>query len=442
MLTENLGEVDPYPHAFQRDRSCTFCYVCQDLWPANNGVISNFHKCNICGVSVHTGCRNIAKKCYECNPGRNHVKFNDMQLKEYQLCGKIAIELLHGYDIPLPTGVSLNGAFRISSSNNSTIVPIVKSSISVMGDQDIVWSTGSQNISGYSNILYLTYPKDNISSNSNISYSLEVEIWKSMYTLFDSLFASSRVNLVPLLIYPNIIVERWFELKDNEKSSCGMILLRLKFVPNKDLKAIPQKANVYENINPTADLRNRVSSLPLTSSQSVSAIPTSSNISNKLLKLDLLNNSIKNEDVNGNNDHNIMITPSKMSLISPSSSSSSNKSLINTSKMSLISPSSSSSNKSLINNNNNNNNNEIHISNNFDNKNNTTIELNTTNNVNNNNDNIERDHDMDTDMDIGIGVIGRDILIQTNSKDKSNDVYNKYDDDDVNNVNRARYGVI
>ena len=38
-----------YPHDFHRDRIASFCYACQDIWPANDGVNTKFHICSKCG---------------------------------------------------------------------------------------------------------------------------------------------------------------------------------------------------------------------------------------------------------------------------------------------------------------------------------------------------------------------------------------------------------
>ena len=93
------GNVD-YGHDFQRDRNSHYCYVCHGTWPSNDGVITKYHVCGSCGkrdllvtslrlmlwrfwlrwimrlfifdtwkgLSVHSGCRLLAKTCYPC-PG-------------------------------------------------------------------------------------------------------------------------------------------------------------------------------------------------------------------------------------------------------------------------------------------------------------------------------------------------------------------------------------
>lgn len=109
-------------HCFSRDLASHFCVACQDAWPGNDGVVSKFHKCSNCGkllirmevdfdfgmqsltiwllpgLSVHTGCRYIAKRCYPCVPNAAHPKLLSADLLTLETRGIYSITLyMYGY---------------------------------------------------------------------------------------------------------------------------------------------------------------------------------------------------------------------------------------------------------------------------------------------------------------------------------------------------------
>ena len=88
----------------------------------------------------------------------------------------------------------------------------------------------------------------NLSSSSDSSYDsgigpsscdlqlcpyISVEIRKKVMRIFDSQIAFSEISLLPLLLYPNNYIEKYFEINDiNTGQSCGMLLLRLLYIPS------------------------------------------------------------------------------------------------------------------------------------------------------------------------------------------------------------------
>jgi hypothetical protein len=39
-----------HQHDFKRDRNASFCFICQDAWPANETAVSKYDACAICGL--------------------------------------------------------------------------------------------------------------------------------------------------------------------------------------------------------------------------------------------------------------------------------------------------------------------------------------------------------------------------------------------------------
>jgi hypothetical protein len=91
-----------YHHDFKRDRNASFCYICQDAWPANETSVSKYDTCAICGlfddgisisdlviidVVVHTGCRDFAKTCYPCDPTTTHQRLTSQYLHDINRSG-------------------------------------------------------------------------------------------------------------------------------------------------------------------------------------------------------------------------------------------------------------------------------------------------------------------------------------------------------------------
>ena len=91
-----------------------------------------------------------------------------------------------------------------------------------------------------------TRSKTKIKTDSNLSENVgkndlfqfpyvSVEIRKKMMRIFDSQVAFCEVSILPLLLYPNISIERIFCLTDTGTGApSGMISLKLLFVPMKD----------------------------------------------------------------------------------------------------------------------------------------------------------------------------------------------------------------
>lgn len=80
--------------------------MCQNVWPANDVVLSKYQICSICGkrciqinkvlakystlgLGVHTGCRPVAKQCYPCNASIAHTTLSSGEWRNLQTSGQI-----------------------------------------------------------------------------------------------------------------------------------------------------------------------------------------------------------------------------------------------------------------------------------------------------------------------------------------------------------------
>jgi len=228
----------------------------------NETAVSKFNKCNICGVSVHTGCRYMAKSCYPCDPKAIHTKLNSHDLLHVNCSGKVYVSVLHAYDMQIAPGTLLYGIVKLSSCQDA-----FKTDAAEMGDHDCVWEVSSEQppfsiaSTTRSRSRSNSTSSNRSRSNSAVSQSnrylrhivhphderavfappfLTVELWKSFYGVFDSALAGCKVNLLPLLLHSNVSIERWFGLRTMDGVGCGMVLLRLKFSPDQTQNTHPQ----------------------------------------------------------------------------------------------------------------------------------------------------------------------------------------------------------
>ena len=227
MLKEENGIV--HKHHFQKSSadSSFFCHICQNMWEENGvGVLSKFYTCGPCGVNAHTSCRFMAERCYPCDNTTKHTKMTteDSILKPLrELTGHFAIRLLNAYDLDssqIPRGTNLYGIFSIPTEEG-----VIRTSTACKGENDCVWPSDASGGFDSDSDFILSY-----TGHSN-NLLLRIELWRSVMFVWDSLIASAEVSLLPLLYYPDNIVERWFGITASGER-CGAVLLRIQFIPN------------------------------------------------------------------------------------------------------------------------------------------------------------------------------------------------------------------
>jgi hypothetical protein len=139
------------------------------------------------------------------------------------------------------------------------IDPILFCCIQTVGDGDCVWAGGAAGDIDVSSDEYfdiqstlrgegLPHPAD-LSSSPSVS----IEIKKRVMRIFDSSIALCSVSLLPLLLHPGTVTERWFELSNPAGGTrCGMLLLRLLLVLHDDIPqaSAPYPAPVPESASP------------------------------------------------------------------------------------------------------------------------------------------------------------------------------------------------
>lgn len=224
---------DQYSHDFKRDRNCDFCYVCQNYWPTNTKVVSPFNSCSICGITVHTSCLSIAKCYHSCEANAVHHKYTTSELNSLNNAGKFFVKLKHVYDIVGQSGVVLYGIVRLSSNKH-----FLTTEQAIVRDQDCVWNEETKG-------RYLKYKVESSDQPALTGGFLEIEVWKSVFSVFDTLVGSSRISIIPLLIHQNKVIERWFELRTSEGEIFGTLLVKLNYIRDEGNSQL----NKIENLN-------------------------------------------------------------------------------------------------------------------------------------------------------------------------------------------------
>ena len=119
-----------------------------------------------------------------------------------------------------------------------------------MGDGDCVWAGGAAgNLDIDNDESFEVINSDGRSRNMNVSDNMKaqnmttdafdvtsssyvkIEVKKRLMRIFDSTVGCCEVSILPLLLYPGTVTERWFQLLcPRTGSRCGMLLLRLLLV--------------------------------------------------------------------------------------------------------------------------------------------------------------------------------------------------------------------
>jgi hypothetical protein len=112
-------------HDFLHNRSCNFCFFCQNTWPANETVVSQYNICTKCSFGVHAGCVSVTKQCCPC--GISPRKMNSRELHKvncngmtinilfimdstkdsFGFQGVLHIKLKHAYDMQVSVGTTI-----------------------------------------------------------------------------------------------------------------------------------------------------------------------------------------------------------------------------------------------------------------------------------------------------------------------------------------------
>lgn len=134
--------------------------------------------------------------------------------------GQLSVKFLQIYDIPLGANNEIYGICRNPCDDNDFI----------QGYDGVVSSTGQA--------IFAPDPRDTslplkntIEINLKCAKSdvLKIEVWKKLFSLFDSIIAETSINILPLLLHSSKMIERWFPVRYHDNST-GSILLELLFV--------------------------------------------------------------------------------------------------------------------------------------------------------------------------------------------------------------------
>jgi hypothetical protein len=249
-----------HAHVFSRDRAAAHCYVCQGMWPESSAVATKYYSCSSCGVSCHAGCRAMALRCYPCCQGAEHKQLDVSALRALPQRGKICCALLQAYDLAIPNGRSIYGISKLSGSKE-----VIKTKASVVCDGECAWMSDEQRpsprsgspsggtVSGAGAGERSLEPQADDDSldwlpskfNPDGAFSeaarniIDVELWNSsLYGVFDTLVLDTKISLVPILLHPNVAVERWFSIGSIEGKPSGMMLVRLVFVAEQSFSKV------------------------------------------------------------------------------------------------------------------------------------------------------------------------------------------------------------
>jgi hypothetical protein len=211
--------------------------VCkQNLWPASGAVVSKYHRCTRCNVTIHTACRDLAAKVCPCDA--DAAAAGEANAVPVRAAGQLAIKVLHAYDTTAQPGITVYGILKVLPGRDS-----VHTSSAVVGAQDVVWDGKS-----YTLPVHPPEHDDADGEQDTLAPLLLLEIWRSVYLLLDQQLAAVAISLEPLFRFPNITAERWFQLKDADGADWGTVLLQLTFMPqvssllaSMDAKNIPRE---------------------------------------------------------------------------------------------------------------------------------------------------------------------------------------------------------
>lgn len=236
-----------YSHTFQRNRSIDYCYVCHEHWPNSDVVASKYYTCNVCDIDVHSGCRSMCKNCISCSMNE-HMHKSKVDLNEYTYgSGYIAVKLMHVYDmVNISKGTSLYGTMTLDQLDRSD-GNAIRSKVSICGDSECVWEKqNDSSLDSDTNALLSSRGRLLIkSSDVSSPLSLHLEIWRN-HMFFDSIAAISTLSILPLLLYPRMICDRWFPLQDLEGGMPnGYALMRLMFIPDDMDLSLKAKKSIF-----------------------------------------------------------------------------------------------------------------------------------------------------------------------------------------------------
>jgi hypothetical protein len=251
--------------------------------------------------------------------------------------------------------------------------PVLFCTIQTVGDGDCVWAGGAAGDIDVSSDEYFdlqsTHRGDGLSHPADLSSSpsVSIEIKKRVMRIFDSSIALCTVSLLPLLLHPGTVTERWFELCSPAGGTrCGMLLLRLLLVLHDDIPHAsgPSLASVSESVSsassyggllmshgPVSDFQDIDLSTPSKQTSGISISRSSSSSSSSIRDNSSSrssgwtgNNGLESNNGRSNDDFSISsnLTPSKTSETTPSGRKSPVPMLIpmqpQTTTMSLIRP--------------------------------------------------------------------------------------------------------
>lgn len=226
-------------HSFERDNHKSYCTVCQGSWPSADGIISKYYSCSKCNLCVHSSCKLLATKCYPCDiaasvPGKSPVKVKGTPL------GKVYMKLMHAFDINVEAGLSLYSTVELQ---NTTQVLTTETSTST--ENECVWSM-STGFTSHEETQHFTF---NDSSSSSSAKVVRIQVYSSYMGIFSTLLASADIPLSPIFQYPDILLERWFVLANNNFTesfgkSSGKIFLSFMYAPHKPLTPTVPSANL------------------------------------------------------------------------------------------------------------------------------------------------------------------------------------------------------
>lgn len=227
------------------------CHACNNLWPSTD-IISKYNVCSLCGLIVHTGCKS-SSQCIPCDSSLVKEIDNDRDSRfEISECnGFLKAHVLHAYDF---ANVNVGSAIYSNIKLLSVISEdVIQSSTSIVKDSgDVSWSIdnnkgipikyplkkSNQPLSSETETANMYTPRTKSAKRVSQKkyFSLNIQLWRNMMFLFDSLIASVTISIVPVVMNPNVVTERWFALTNDAGEKCGMALLRLVFEPSTDAK--------------------------------------------------------------------------------------------------------------------------------------------------------------------------------------------------------------
>jgi len=244
-----------HSHSFLKEKvTDKECHVCNNLWPSTD-VIPKYNVCSVCDLTVHTGCKG-SSQCIPCDTSSvQQIDRDRDSLFEISDCnGVLKAHVIHAYDFTnITVGTAVYSNIKLLSVISEDVI---QSSTAIVKDSgDVSWPIdnnkgipikyplkkssqssiseveGQQADSNKDN-MYTPRTKLAKRASQKKYFSLNIQLWRNMMFVFDSLIASVTISIVPVVLNPNIVTERWFALTNDAGEKCGMALLRLVFEPN------------------------------------------------------------------------------------------------------------------------------------------------------------------------------------------------------------------